>query len=844
MMSSISQQVPPSPNAPLEATIRNPATIQHIDSGWKYKERSQDVPNVLDELNGASLSGWKPTTQFPSEVHAELIAADVIPHPYKAESDTDYQWVGEVEWLYATAFKINAPFDNMVHDLHFDGLDTFCTVFLNGEKILDTDNMLLPYLVYFLVHLQPARLREENTLLLHFSSAKLRAKKLEDEYGKRRAGSCNLGDPSPEVMTVGPWRPIYLKSYSAAIETLKVQPKVDQQLNMSLDASVHLYKTSVGARNVSFALIDSKGKVIKTSSRELLDTGSIGHDAHVSWEFAKEETELWWPVNYGRQTLYSLRVRLHATDGATLDEMSKRVGFRRVQLVQESLVDAPGTTFVFEVNNERIFLGGSNWVPCDYLLTTATPETYKKLLQAVRGGNQNCIRAWSGGIYEPDVFYDTCDELGILIWQDFCGFACGVYPAHESYAKQVSTEAEVNVAKLAHHPCIILWCGNNEDYQQINQWKEKRELPARLFYETIFPEIVERLAPGVPYWPGSPYGGKEWYETEDQTVGDVHEWHVWCNVSPGEYYQNYDILAGRFIRHAFLTQVMQAEGLGWAYRSWRRNWKGRGKEYTAGALVWQTNDAWPATSWSLIDFFMFKKPSYYVTARDLSPLSIGIARKAIQVVKHRDNDRPRQFYEFGAFRNVSATLEVWASNFTLSTVEATAELSYYDLRTEQVYHTATHRIAIPPNQSVEVYQGIVEPPPPSNRQGVQRQVELERTHTVVIHARLVNPAGKVVARFTNWPEPYKFIDFPSPEMRLRLQSDGTTLEVEVKKPAKCAFFSVPGEKTGDEIKWSDNAVDLFPGDAQTLTVEGLDGRKIAVSRMGAESPVVIPIDRV
>ncbi|KAG8961954.1 hypothetical protein FRC00_010783, partial [Tulasnella sp. 408] len=141
----------------------------------------------------------------------------------------------------------------------------------------------------------------------------------------------------------------------------------------------------------------------------------------------------------------------------------------------------------------------------------------------------------------------TILELGLLVWQDFCGFACGVYPAHESFVKLVSTEAEANVAKLAHHPCILIWCGNNEDYQQINQWKEKRELPARQFYEEIFPKIVERLMPGVPYWPGSPYGGKEWYETEDQTVGDVHEWHVWCNVSPGEYYQNYDILAGRFV---------------------------------------------------------------------------------------------------------------------------------------------------------------------------------------------------------------------------------------------------------------------------------------------------------
>lgn len=145
---------------------------------------------------------------------------------------------------------------------------------------------------------------------------------------------------------------------------------------------------------------------------------------------------------------------------------------------------------------------------------------------------------------------------------------------------------------------------------------------------------------------------------------------------------------------------------------------------------------------------------------------------------------------------------------------------------------------------MEIYQGIVQPPPASDRQGVMRRVELERTHTVVVHARLVGPDGKTLARFTNWPEPFKFIAFPDPEMRLRLQSDGRSIQMEVKKPAKCAFFSVPGEKTGTEIKWSDNAVDLFPGDVQTMTVEGLEGRKVAVSRLGGERPAVVPFDHV
>lgn len=170
------------------------------------------------------------------------------------------------------------------------------------------------------------------------------------------------------------------------------------------------------------------------------------------------------------------------------------------------------------------------------------------------------------------------------MWQDFCGFACGVYPAHEAFVEQVTAEAEANVKNLRHHPSIIIWCGNNEDYQQIEQWggscrlpfvcgfvsalqkshrqqTETAELPARRFYEHVFPQIIHRLSPGAPYWFGSPYGGKNWHDTSDLTVGDVHEWHVWCNVAPGEYYQNYDLLGGRFVRFVYYTWHLPRIGM-------------------------------------------------------------------------------------------------------------------------------------------------------------------------------------------------------------------------------------------------------------------------------------------
>jgi beta-mannosidase len=232
-----------------------------------------------------------------------------------------------------------------------------------------------------------------------------------------------------------------------------------------------------------------------------------------------------------------------------LDEMKKTTGFRSVKLIQEPL-DEPdhygkGTSFLFEINGVRIFIGGSNWIPADNFLTTISDDRYRAWLQLLRDGNQNMVRIWGGGIYEPDIFYDICDELGILVWQDF-QFACGVYPAHPSFLSTVRAEALSNVTRLRSHPSIALFCGNNEDYQMVLQWGDVPHLPAVKIYEEILPEIVSSLTtePEVPYWRGSPYGGKDW-DTADPTVGDVHQWNVWGGKELP--YQNYDVLGGRFV---------------------------------------------------------------------------------------------------------------------------------------------------------------------------------------------------------------------------------------------------------------------------------------------------------
>jgi beta-mannosidase len=314
----------------------------------------------------------------------------------------------------------------------------------------------------------------------------------------------------------------------------------------------------------------------------------------LEWDFPPDSVQFWWPVGRGSPHLYTLKCTLHnnvsplngemvtgdpniyllSKDGQ-LHEISRRVGFRDIQLIQEPLLESPGTSFYFKVNGVKIFIGGlfqrtllspsllnesfagSNWIPADSFLTTVSESRYRAWLQLLVRGNQNCVRVWGGGIYEHDIFYDICDgrshlfdyilkksdliiyfsELGILVWQDF-PFACGVYPAHDEFVELVQREARCNLERLRYHPSLFLLCGNNEDYQQILQWGEIRKpslfsltnfsledveggLPAIKIYEKILPNIVEELtSPPLPYIYGSPYGGEGW-DTSSPFMGDV-----------------------------------------------------------------------------------------------------------------------------------------------------------------------------------------------------------------------------------------------------------------------------------------------------------------------------------
>ncbi|KAL5638363.1 hypothetical protein ACGC1H_005146 [Rhizoctonia solani] len=905
-----------------------------LSENWQWKQRDPKIRSVLDEPTKHGLllgqdskdttSVWRKATTSPSEIHVELLKAGIIPDPYKGFNEHKVQWVGKREWLYLSTFELSQEQLSSSVELEFEGLDTFCTTYLNDVEILKSENMFTPAIIPLAPLDADASAQSKgiidsvqavvsvlslssppsqpkcalkpgtNTLLLHFKSALLEAEALEEKYGRVRAGSCNLGLPNrvyvrkaqfgwrwdwgPELMTVGPYRPIHLHIYKARIADVYVKALVSPapELACAIEVTSTIHGNVSDVSKFEITLRRPDGSIVRTQT---FDNGS-----KIEWKLNDGEVSLWWPVGYGQHLLYDVDIAAVHKDDTKLDQVTKRIGFRRVELVQEPLVDASGTTFLFEINGVRVFIGGSNWIPADNFLTTITPERYRAWLQLLKDGNQNMVRIWGGGIYEPDCFYDTCDELGILVWQDF-QFACGQYPAHDEFVASVEAEAEANVRRLRGHPSMALWCGNNEDYQQVFQWGLST-LPAVVIYEKVLPNVINRLmGNAVPYHRGSPYGSVKEWDTADPTIGDIHQWDVWAGKSAP--YQDWDIMGGRFVSefglpsladirtidyflqdtdpsqrrvqskamqqhnkagaherrlavymnenfwmtnnletYAYLTQVMQSEGLAAAYRTWRRDWKGKGKQYCAGVIVWQLNDCWPVSSWAIVDYFLRPKLAYYTIAREMLPYTIGIKRT---VKKNRETDRPRQFYEFGAFQSIDASIEVWGTNSTLLEKKSFVKLSYIDL-VSGWQHVEEHPVTLLPNQATEIL-AISCPCPPHTQSIPEPDADADplptTSHSVIVYAVLLDESGQVLSRYADWPQPFRSYEMPDPELQL-IVVDGETIRVTVRRPAKAVMLEVAEGVEGEDnqIQWSDNALDVIATDPQTVTARGLNGRKV------------------
>ncbi|KAK1547823.1 glycosyl hydrolase family 2 [Colletotrichum paranaense] len=832
-------------------------TVIPIDKNWQFKQAGKEDSELLA------------VSQFPTNVHLDLIHHNVIPDPFIGKNELDVQWIGEVQWLYKTTFALKAIPEGAKAILAFDGLDTFATVVLNGKTILETDNMFTPERVDVTSVLKKDG---ENKLEITFDSAYLRGWKLVEKYPDHKWGCWN-GDNSrlavrkaqyhwgwdwgPTLLTCGPWRPINLEIYESRLSDLYFETTVDDSLK---SAKVVAHATTEGkASKVRFD-VSLDGKSLAS---ETIDAKA---DADIAATFQLQDPALWYPIRYGKQPLYTVTATL-LSGSDEVDTLSKKIGIRKVELVQRPVKEQPGTSFFFQVNNVPIFCGGSDWIPADNFIPRISKERYYDWIRLLADGNQFMVRVWGGGIYEEQEFYDACDEYGILVWQDFM-FGCGNYPTWPDLLKSIDREARENVKMLRHHPSIVIWAGNNEDYQyaesenltydlankDAESWL-KTDFPARYIYEKILVDTCKDLIPDTYYHFGSPWSGED---TRDPTVGDLHQWNVWHGTQ--EKYQNFDKLVGRFVsefgmeafpsvktidaylpkgkddpdrypqsstvdfhnkadgherrialylvenfRYApdplehfvYCTQLMQAECLASAYRLWKRQWKGPGREYCGGALVWQINDCWPVTSWAICDYYLRPKHAYFTVKREMAPISIGITRTEH---KHPKDKYTRVDIE------TKTQIEIWGSNLQLKDLIVDLLVKAWDVETgEETYsETVDKGFVLPENRSTEMAAFEV----PVRQKGDEAKT--------VVAAYLIQD-GKQIARYVNWPEPLKYLHLQKPKsLKATLAEGGDVVEISAEVPVK----GVALEAEDDAVVFSDNLVDIVPGEVVKIGVKG------------------------
>ncbi len=511
--------------------------------------------------------------RVPGNVHCDLLRNQKIDPPYFGLNERSLQWIDKAGWEYRTTFTVHPEQAASRHQiLIFEGLDTIAEVWVNDARVLTTDNMFRRYEADVANHLKTG----DNHLIVRFGSPTLTALERQKAYGLRLPAvndQSNIGemgrnqvspfirkapyhfgwDWGPRLVTTGIWRPVRLRfADDATIEDFFIkQLEVGHQW-ANLEARVTLAGIEPGRSG------DYRLKIVAPERGQQWVMPKVETDAEgVSrLDLIIEGPDLWYPNGYGPQALTRFRAELFRNNEPA-DTREVRTGLRRVELVREP--DSEGRSFYFRINDIPIFAKGANYIPNDIFPTEVDSAKYRRILQSAVDANMNMLRVWGGGIYENDHFYDLCDELGLMVWQDFM-FACSMYPGAEAFLENVKQEAVDNIKRLRNHPCLVLWCGNNEidtawaPHSTLGGWGWKQKYTPgqrkRIWqaYDTLFhhllPDMVTTHDGTRAYWPSSPLA--DWGETADYatTSGDMHYWGVWHNDEP---FENYGKVKSRFM---------------------------------------------------------------------------------------------------------------------------------------------------------------------------------------------------------------------------------------------------------------------------------------------------------
>lgn len=673
----------------------HPSSKLMLHDNWEFKQ--------------AGTKEWKPA-EVPGVVHTDLLRHGLIPHPWKGTNEQKVQWIEQEDWVYQTTFNLkSSQLKRDGLDLVFEGLDTYAEVKLNDKLILEANNMFRTWRV----NVKELLNKGQNNLEIRFKSPiKENVPKLEALGYELPAGSETVEnkvspftrkapyhfgwDWGPRLITSGIWRSIYLEGYDAArIEDVQIIQKSLSDSIAHLEAVVTIEAT--GLNEATIEVFDERVDYKLTSG-----TNSLLIPIKI------KQPKRWWPNGWGEPHMYSIPLSI-SVSGNVLDSDTIKVGLRTVELVQD--VDSIGKSFYFKINGEPFFAKGANYIPQSHFLPSVSFNDYTNIIEDAKAAGINMLRVWGGGIYENDIFYDLCDEHGILVWQDFM-FAGSMYPADSAFIKNVEMEISDNVKRLRNHPSIVHWNGNNEIEVAWKNWGWQKQYGysaqdsmkiwrdyLHLFHNKI-PNLLSRLD-DRSYTTTSPLSN--WGTAENFNHSSMHYWGVWHG---DDEFEAYEKNVGRFMSEygfqsfpdietiAFFADSVEWQLTNEVIQHHQKSYVGNEmiskhintyfdppidfedfvsksqqtqatamrmaidahrlrKGHCWGSLFWQLNDCWPGPSWSAIDVFGRKKVFY----NDLDKLFAPVA-----IIPHLVGDQ----------------LVITLVNDSLDGVEGTMTLTLYD----------------------------------------------------------------------------------------------------------------------------------------------------------------------
>lgn len=819
-----------------------------LNDGWKlrcYEEGSSHTKILQPDIEDGE---WL-DVEVPGDVHTTLLRHGIIEDPFYSTNVEKCRWIEGKIWWYRKTFIFDKPeLEHGFFELKFNGLDTFATIFLNGEELGTHDNMFTPALFDVTQKLKPG----VNHLAVKFDSAiSVTAQK---DYSRmwysynpnrvwvRKAQMNFRWDWGPRIITVGIWKDVELNIFDTAkidnvlIRTVKIE-KSSAEILVAIETKV--FEDSG----------DLDGVVCLNGGEKRLSEKVRIENGRGLLTLKVERPRLWWTHDLGEPFLYDLDVTLRKGE-VTLDSYSTKVGIRDIEVKQKGAGGEGRFTFV--LNGVELFAKGANWIPASSFIGAIKDESYLKLIAMAKECRMNMLRVWGGGIYEKELFYQECDRQGILVWQDFM-FACSSYPDFDSeFMENVESEIIHVVKSLRNHPSLAIWCGNNEI-----QWIHGQKMPdledLRLYGEKIFhdlmPRILAELDPSRLYWPSSPFGGND--PNSDQ-LGDKHNWQVWAgqvyphrqgerlnadNTPSGISFRKYAEDQGKFIsefgiqaapvletlqscipeKELFLgsfelryrnkdkrpnrgVMLMEsytglpadlAEYIDYSMIAQAEGLKfgiehfRRRKPNCSGTLIWQLNDCWPAISWSLVDFYFRPKAAYYYVKRAYHPVLLSFKEEGPDLVS------------------------LWITNDTLDDFRDRIEVGLADFFGNIEYQEIIDIFA-PANTVVKI------------KEFSKNRINVTYTNFEFLY---VNPGNKEVDSNILFFESFKDLNLP----HCRLEVDCATvaenaLSVKVKTDYFAKYVKICCSL--DKISLSDNYFDLRPGEEKTVLVTSLNGNTL------------------